>query len=407
MAPVRTMRRVALLAMVAIVACTEGAADEPPPAPAPAPALLGPRRMPEREKALRANLGTAKTEEAVDLGLDWLARHRTPGGGWDADGFSARCAPDGPKCEGIGKGQHGEATPCPFDAAISALAALAFLGRGILPGEEGSPHGALLAEVLDGLDVPADRWALAISTEAFAEAEALQGRGRYRERAERGVRALLGIRQPDGAFGYAAPWRKGSDVPYTALVVSALCAARDAGIAVPEDLGPGVDAFLSTLEEKEGKLAYLLDGRAFGYTPTTSNAHCALAIRALLRTGLGSARHRAHRALVVSEAPVWKITFREIEVPGRGKVPVQIGNLSLYQWLYGTIGLFQEGGAAWSGWFGKLKTALLDHQRRDGCARGSWNPEGTYERQTGGRVFATAVAVLMLEQPYRHRRLTR
>ena len=30
----------------------------------------------------------------------------------------------------------------------------------------------------------------------------------------------------------------------------------------------------------------------------------------------------------------------------------------------------------------------------------------TYERQTGGRVFATALAVLMLEEPYRHSRLT-
>ncbi|MCU0724653.1 MAG: terpene cyclase/mutase family protein [Planctomycetes bacterium] len=406
------MRVLASILLVTVAACAEGAAEEPAPeAPASpaarAPALLGPRREAEREKALRANLGTARTEEAVDLGLDWLARHRTPGGGWDADGFAARCSPDGPKCDGIGKGQHGEAVPCPFDDAISALAALAFLGRGVIPGEEGSPRGALLAEVLATLEAPRDRWALALSTEAFADAEALEGKGRFRERVESGVRALLEIRQPDGAFGYCTPWRKGSDVPYTALVVSALVAARDAGVEVPADLGPGVDAFLSTLEEKEGKLAYLLDGRAFGYTPTTSNAHCALAIRALLRTGLGGSRHRAHRALVVSAPPVWKISFREVEVPGRGKVPVQFGNLSLYQWLYGTIGLFQEGGASWSGWFGKLKTALLDHQRNDGCARGSWNPDGTYERQTGGRVFATAAAVLMLEQPYRHRRLTR
>jgi hypothetical protein len=405
--------RVLVVALIVVVAaCAEGAAEEPPspvpaPAPAAAPALLGPRRLPEREKALRANLGTAKTEETVDLGLDWLARHRTPGGGFDADGFPARCAADGPRCEGVGKGQHGEAIPCPFDAAITALAALAFLGRGITPGEEGSPYGALLAEVLETLGSPADRWALALSTEAFAEAEALEGKGRFRERVERGVRALLEIRQPDGAFGYCAPWRKGSDVPFTALAVSALVAARDAGVAVPEDLGSRVDAFLTTLEEKEGKLAYLLDGRAFGYTPTTSNGHCALAIRALLRTGTDGARHRAHRALVVSEPPVWKIAFREVEVPGRGKVQAQIGNLSLYQWLYGTVGLFQEGGSAWSGWFGKLKTALVGHQKKDGCARGSWDPEGTYERQTGGRVFATAVAVLMLEQPYRHRRLVR
>ncbi len=43
--------------------------------------------------------------------------------------------------------------------------------------------------------------------------------------------------------------------------------------------------------------------------------------------------------------------------------------------------------------------------REERCARGSWDPEGMYERLTGGRVFATAMAVLMLEAPYRHRRL--
>ena len=36
----------------------------------------------------------------------------------------------------------------------------------------------------------------------------------------------------------------------------------------------------------------------------------------------------------------------------------------------------------------------------------SWDPLGTYERQTGGRVFATALCALMLETPYRHRRLS-
>jgi hypothetical protein len=86
-------------------------------------------------------------------------------------------------------------------------------------------------------------------------------------------------------------------------------------------------------------------------------------------------------------------------------VQAQIGNLSMYQWWFGTVGEFQRGGEAWTAWFGAVKTALLPHQRKDGCARGSWDPEGWYERRTGGRVFATALGVLMLEQPYRHRRI--
>ena len=107
-------------------------------------------------------------------------------------------------------------------------------------------------------------------------------------------------------------------MPYTALVVQALVAARDAGVALPDDFGAGLDRYLSSLEEKGGKLAYLANGRAYGYTPTSSNAHGAVAIRELIETGTTGKRHRAHLALVKSQKPVWKITFRKVKVKGRG-----------------------------------------------------------------------------------------
>jgi hypothetical protein len=389
------LRIAAILLLMAAVARGE----EPAP-----PRLLGPRSPEARSKALSREGGTKKTEEAVERGLDWLARHQQSDGAWDADGFARRCEQGSPKCEGIGKGQHGEAMPCPFDHAISALATLAFLGHGHLPGADGDPHGETVEKALLRLKDPRDSWSLCLSTQAFAEAEAMEGRGRWRVPLEAGVKRLLAMRGEDGAFGYF-PAGRGSDVPLTALAVQALVAARDAGVALPKDLGAGVDRFLGSLEEKSGKLAYIVNGRRFGYTPTSTNAHLALAVRALLETGTAGARHKAHRALVLKQKPVWKISFKTVNVPGRGKVPVQIGNLSMYQWWYGTIALFQRGGSDWKGWFAKTRSALQGNQGKKDCARGSWNPEGTYERQTGGRVFATALGVLMLEQPYRHRRL--
>lgn len=378
----------------------------PAPAPLPAPRLVGPRTGPEKAKALAANGGTKVTEKAVDAALDWLARHAEDDGSWDADGFDAKCAATGKKCDGVGKGQHGEEIPCPFDEAISGLATLAFLGAGHLPGAEGDPHGALVEKALKRLESVGETWALPIAVEALSEAEAMERKGRWREAAARGAQQLVAVRQKDGAWGYCAPMRPGSDVPYTAFVVAALVAARDAGFEPPADLGTGVDAWMSTLEESKGRLAYLADGRRYGYTPTTSNAHCAVAIRELVQTGLSGPRHRAHVACVLDEKPVWKISFREMDVPGRGTVKVQVGNLSMYQWWYGTVGMFQEGTTSWSPWFETVKSALVPHQETTGCAKGSWDPKGTYERQTGGRVFATALGALMLEQPYRHRRLT-
>lgn len=381
--------------------------DKPVAESRAAPRFVGVRRGPEKDKTLAKEGGTLATEKAVEAGLDWLARHQNDDGGWDADGFASRCAKPGTACDGVGKGQHGEEMPCPFDAAISALATLAFLGAGHGPWVEGDKYGPAVEKALARLGSGGgDMWSQALSTQALAEAEVMEARYRYLAGARRGAERLLSARETDGAWAYAGGFRAGSDVPFVGLVVPALVAARDVGVEWPAALPAEVDRWLSTLESEKGRLAYLKDGRAFGYTPTTANGLTAAAIREWLTTGREGERHKAHMGLARADPPDWSISFKEIAVRGQGKVKVQIGHLSLYEWWYATMATFQAGGETWRNWFARLASALVPHQRTDGCARGSWDPLGTYERQTGGRVFATALCVQMLETPYRHRRLS-
>ena len=131
----RAWRVLVLLVLIPLVAVPARPQDEQP-----CPRLLGPRRAAERTKALRQNGGGAATEKAVAAGLDWLARHEAPGGGWDADGFSGQCE-EGPECDGIGKGQHGEAVPCPFDDAITRhLATISSVPRNRSRSARGNSH---------------------------------------------------------------------------------------------------------------------------------------------------------------------------------------------------------------------------------------------------------------------------
>ena len=409
----RSLRRAAAILVLAVIPATALATDETSGAEntLPAPRLIGPRSGEERATIGRKNGANSLTEKAMREGLDWLARHEEPDGGWDADGFGARCAEVGDEsaepCDGIGKGQHGEPVPCPFDGSITALATLAFLGDGHLPGVADDPYTALVERNLELLRGASDAWSLPLATLCFAEAEAMQRTGRYRDAVNAGAAAILGRRQEDGAWGYAAPWRPGSDTPYSALCVQALAAARDAGAELPDDLGSGVQRWLATLEvDEKGRVAYLVNGRQYGYTPTTTNAHLTAAMRELLGVGLDSEAHRRSMALLATKRPAWKISFRTATVRGQ-ELEVQVGHLSMYQWWYGTIATHQAGGATWSSWWGKLKGALVGHQVDSGCAAGSWDPVGEYERLTGGRVFATALGVLMLQEPYRHLRMPR
>jgi len=402
-------RRIAvlLLGLAAAAPAARAAPEEPAAAPAlPAPRFVGPR-LPgkERDDAWKRLGGTSEAAKAIEAGLDWLERHALPDGGWDADGFAARCAAEGTPCRGIGKGHHGEDAPCPFDDALSAFAALALLGNGHLPDPVGDARAKLLEKTLRRLRGAGDPWAAALATEAFAEAESLERKRRWADAAVGGAKRLLAARGEDGAWGYIASFRKGSDVPYTGFVATALVAARDAGAELPKDLGEGVDRWLNTLEEKDGKLAYLLDGRSYGYTPTTYNAFAAASIREVLRAGLSGPRHRTHLAFARARPPKWEISFREVDVPGRGRMKVQMGNLSEMDWWNGSVALFQRGGGEWTSWYAAARSALVGHQQKGGCARGSWDPEGLYEREVGGRILSTALAVLILEQPIRHRRL--
>ena len=82
------------------------------------------------------------------------------------------------------------------------------------------------------------------------------------------------------------------------------------------------------------------------------------------------------------------------------------GSIDMYYWYYATLAIFQVGGPDWKTWNAALKTAVLDHQRKDTdpCSyKGSWDPLDPWGPD-GGRVYATAMCALCLETYYRHER---
>ena len=77
------------------------------------------------------------------------------------------------------------------------------------------------------------------------------------------------------------------------------------------------------------------------------------------------------------------------------------GEPNFYYWYYGTLAMFQAGGDAWKQWLKAMESAIVDSQRRDGCAKGSWDPVGPWGAE-GGRVYSTALMVMCLEVYYRY-----
>ena len=58
-------------------------------------------------------------------------------------------------------------------------------------------------------------------------------------------------------------------------------------------------------------------------------------------------------------------------------------------------------GDGWQQWNVALRDMLVKSQRTEGPVAGTWDPTDEWERQAG-RLYATALRLLMLEVYYRH-----
>jgi len=347
-----------------------------------------------RAKLLRARGGSAATEEAVERALKWLAAHQGEDGSFDADGFDASC-----DCGGRGKGWHGEDAPCPFDREVTALSTLAFLGAGHAHKADG-PYKDTVVRALAWMrrGSGGTLFATAYATQACAEAYDMTGDLELKPAVEAGIRELLGSRQKDGAWRYFP--MDVSDVPTTTAAVVALRVAEEAGFEVDDAYRKPVLGMLDRLlDRKSGRVAYHWGAERLGYTPTTANASSALLVRSWLGAMRTPEAALSMRALS-DRRPKWSVKYKRMKVGGVER-EVQIGNLDLYGWWHATEALARTGGPDWIAWNEALKKALLGHQRKDGHAAGSWDPEGTYG-EVGGRVFSTALCALMLESCWRY-----
>ena len=77
------------------------------------------RSVEAKARMVRKEGGTVESEKAVEAGLDWIARHQRPDGGWSLD--------ISPMCKGSGCPGHCDSVS---DTAATGLALLPLLGAG-------------------------------------------------------------------------------------------------------------------------------------------------------------------------------------------------------------------------------------------------------------------------------------
>jgi hypothetical protein len=367
----------------------DGAAD-------PAPAFRQ-RMAAERTRRSQSLGGSEGSERAVEMGLDFLARHQSPDGHWSLHAFH----------EGRGAGYENAAPgSMQADTAATGLALLAFLGAGYSHTDgkyrdvvEGGvawlvAHQREDGDLFSGGSKYVWLYSHGIAAIALCEAYGLTADPVLREPAQRALNFIAAAQHPtQGGWRYAP--QVGTDTSVSGWQMMALKSGELAGLEVPSGCYEGVRGWLELAQGPAGNPA------RYAYRPSAENRHQrepskAMTAEALLmRLYLGWGRFNPSLIDGADYLAAHLPEFGETAAPQR----------DAYYWYYATQVMFQMQGPHWEAWNGRLRPLLTETQVVEGPLTGSWDPHGRVADRwanEAGRVYVTAMHLLMLEVYYRH-----
>jgi len=308
---------------------------------------------------------TPQLDASTSRGLAWLARKQSPDGSFGDDRWGR-------------------------SVAITALAAIAFMADGNLPGR--GPYGEnverALKHVLENCTesglIAGDTAAAPMYGHGFAalflcEVYGMTGGGPDAAQAAklhnavlRAVRLIATTQNDEGGWRYN-PIPNDADVSVTICQIMALRSARNAGLDVPKQTIDRAVDYIRRCQNDDGGFKYQL-------TPGPSAwPRSAAGIASLYYSG------------VYEDAQIDKGLkyLRDNAMPGRVD---RSSPHYFYGHYYAAQAMYLAGGTNWSTWWSGVRTELLASQQ----------PEGFWQDPGVGDVYGTAMALIVLQMPKRY-----
>lgn len=335
-----------------------------------APAALAQEKTSKKVEGIALNPNQVRGDEitpeckaAVEKGLAWLASRQTREGGFSG-------------MQGFGYSNN---------AAMTALAGLAFMEAGNLPGRgkygketqrcldfilENCQDSGLIAS--DASQAP--MYGHGFATLFLGEIYGMTGDDSVKEKLQRAVKLIERTQNPEGGWRYQpAPYD--ADISVTICEVMALRAARDSGIKVSKDVIDKSIQYVLKCQNTDGGFSYMAGQGGFGGSgfPRSAAGCCALYYAGVfegdkLKKGLD---------YVVKYAP------------GNGGNPRNEGHY-FYGYYYATQAMFLAGGEYWATFYPAIRDELIRSQITD-----HW--QGDFSED-----YATAMALIILQMPNRY-----
>lgn len=330
-----------------------------------------------RQNGTRSSLaskhgGTAASEMAVENGLRWLANHQFPDGSWRLDFRSGPC--DG-RCSNPATRET--------TTAATGLSLMAFLGAGYT-----HKSGPYQQQVQAGLDYLVSRirksvfggnltegtmYAQGIATIALSEAYALTRDRKLRGAVESCLEYIVTAQHSAGGWRYT-PGEPG-DTTVTGWQMMAMKSCELAGFDVPTATIKKARKFMRSVgDESSGQFGY----KSKDPDPTS--------------TAIGLLMQMYHG---------WTPEHRGVVAGSKFLIKQGPSKNNIYFNYYATLVLFHCRHEKWDVWNQQMREFLISTQSKSGHESGSWFFKERYG-SVGGRLYTTAMSIMILEVYYRY-----
>lgn len=330
-----------------------------------------------RSQAMRAQLlkkagGTAGSERAVEMALDWFQRHQNPDGSWCFTHLYGNCPC--PNHGNVNKSNNG----------ATAMALLPFLGAGHTHME-----GKYKQEVYRGLyyllahqkangsfhEPGGNMYSHGLCAIALSEAYAMTQDADLMRPAQAALDFIAYAQDPVGG-GWRYEVKQPGDTSVVGWQLMALKSGRMAYLNVHPVVFARANKFLDSVQTNNGS--------AYGYSDP-GNRYATSSIGLLCRMYMGW--EHDHPALVEGVQRIGK--------KGPDKE-------DMYYNYYATQVMRHYEGDEWAKWNAKMRDYLVETQEQRGHMSGSWFMKQGHQTDKGGRLYCTAMATMILEVYYRH-----
>ncbi len=308
-----------------------------------------------------------RTEKAIERGLAFLAKAQRSDGSWHHSSYIT---------------------------TVTSFAGLAFLASGSTPAEgkyadnvnrtvdfiinSSVSDGYLGLSWKHGRSMYGHGYAMLFLSQAYGMERDEVRQNKIRNLLVRGVHLSAKAQSKNGGW-YYSPKNDMDEGSVTITQVQGLRSSRNAGISVPKEVIDNAVKYILNSVTKDGGIAYRLGSGGKPSRGGGKPAITAAAIVTLYNAGMYS--HPATNGAY---------QFLERVADKKGGVVDMFGGHFHYSHFYYAQAMWRKGGTDWQKYYISLRDFLVKNQQ----------PDGSWSGSSSGPIFATGIALCILQLPY-------